>query len=231
MGNLRRIDDFLDECGRVFMLERDKLERLISHYPSIGRYREHILRDFLAEHLPKQYDVDMGFIHSEDGDEKQCDILVYDSQKYYVLFRYREFVIVQPSSVSAVIEVKKSLPRSELRKAFSNIRAAKEMNPDALGLVFSYKGCQQTTIENALMEEIAKGRVSYLPDGIYSLPSWVLRKTQKDFQLFDVPPDENCFRSFYSHLLSGLAKKDGLDCQAPIADSIDARHLVRTIPF
>jgi hypothetical protein len=114
------------------------LDNLIgsAHYPSVGQYKEKLLANAIREYLPRTVEVGTGFVmfpHAEtnptlDPDtydplnqsaysvSRQCDILVYDTTKYPVIFRDDNFVIVRPQAVRAVIEVKGNLSRTDLLK-------------------------------------------------------------------------------------------------------------------
>jgi hypothetical protein len=58
--------------------------------------------------------------HSAFSVSRQCDILVYDVAKYPAIFRDRDFVVIRPEAVRAVIEVKGSLSRREVLSAVSS---------------------------------------------------------------------------------------------------------------
>jgi hypothetical protein len=97
----------------------NRLDILIGrdHWLSVGNYKESILRQLLANILPRKYEVSTGFILAADSlgepiKSKQIDILIWDSYNYAPVFRDGEFVIVPPEACKAVIEVK-----SKFRKA------------------------------------------------------------------------------------------------------------------
>lgn len=83
------------------------------HNPTTGALAEAVLRQFLQEHLPNGVSVEQGFITSPDGGlSKQCDILIYDSQRYAPFYRAGEMVVVPAEAVIALIEVKISLNKN-----------------------------------------------------------------------------------------------------------------------
>jgi hypothetical protein len=119
----------------------DLLERLLrgAHYPSLGQYKERLLADTIRNFLPGSVEVGTGFVLFPHTDEdradsefydplnqsaysvsRQCDLLIYDLARYPPIFRDRDFVVVRPEAVRAVIEVKGSISTPELRSALAS---------------------------------------------------------------------------------------------------------------
>lgn len=119
----------------------DMLERLLrgSHYPSLGQYKERLLSDTIRGYLPQSVEVGSGFVlfpHEDDAPpsgeyhdplnqsaysvSRQCDILVFDTARFPPIFRDREFVVVRPEAVRAVIEVKGAISLSQTRSALES---------------------------------------------------------------------------------------------------------------
>lgn len=95
-----------------------RIRLLVSHAPTVGTYRENILKRVLEKHLPERYHVATGFIY---GSDRQIDILIYDRLEYAPLFREADLVVVPPSAVRAVIEVKTNLTTTAFRSSLSLI--------------------------------------------------------------------------------------------------------------
>ncbi|MFM5617567.1 DUF6602 domain-containing protein [Aeromonas veronii] len=98
----------------------DRVKNIINHGPTVGTYRENILRDLLKKNLPERYHTATGFIF---GLEKQIDILIYDRIDYAPIFREGDLVIVPPESVRAAIEVKTNLTSDTLESALDLLHA------------------------------------------------------------------------------------------------------------
>jgi len=120
----------------------DLLDRLLgdSHYPSLGQYKERLLADTIRDFLPRTVEVGTGFVmfphadtdlsggtqyhdplnHSAFSASRQCDILIYDVAKFPAIFRDRDFVVIRPEAVRAIIEVKGSLSRDDVSSALSS---------------------------------------------------------------------------------------------------------------
>ncbi len=122
--------------GEEFSTKIDRLAQLIgsSHEPSVGRYKESLLRTCIGQFIPRRYSVGTGFIaftrESHLGDyagdnidlanikeiyvSHQLDVVVFDDHNFSPIFRDGEFVVVRPESVRAVIEVKGYLERKSI---------------------------------------------------------------------------------------------------------------------
>jgi hypothetical protein len=129
--------------GESLTARVELLDRLLqhAHYPSIGQYRERLLADTIRGYLPTSVEVGTGFVlfpeedkaRATEGDlfdptnqsaytvSRQCDILVFDSSRFPVVFKDGDFVVVRPEAVRAVIEVKGSLSGSETRSALESM--------------------------------------------------------------------------------------------------------------
>lgn len=128
--------------GESLASKVDLLGRLIggSHYPSLGQYKERLLADAIKDFLPRTVEVGTGFVMFPHADtdppgegrfhdplnqsafsmSRQCDILIYDVTKYPTVFRDRDFVIVRPEAVRAVVEVKGSLSRRDVTNSLES---------------------------------------------------------------------------------------------------------------
>lgn len=139
--NFRKSDltGFAALLGESFSARIDLLAQIIqgAHYPSLGTYKERILAETIRNYLPRSLEVGTGFVlfpHEEDAPHeyfdplnqsaftisKQCDILVYDADVYPPVFRDKDFVVLRPEAVKAVIEVKGSLNISEVNGIIDN---------------------------------------------------------------------------------------------------------------
>ena len=117
--------------GDSFALRIDWLAQLIgsAHAPTLGSYKERLLRQVIAEFLPRRYQVGTGFVLfpaaqlSGRGESsaarrppheisRQLDLIVYDASEHPVVFREGDFVVVRPEAVRAVIEVKGALDQA-----------------------------------------------------------------------------------------------------------------------
>lgn len=97
--------------------EIDWIERFTSHAPSIGTHYEKILSDLVSEYLPSSVNVGTGFIYDSlrETVSPQIDLLCYNDHAFSPIYRRDDFVIVQPETVMAVCEIKKTLKCNDLR--------------------------------------------------------------------------------------------------------------------
>jgi hypothetical protein len=135
------LTSFSAMLGDSFENKIDWLAQLIgsAHEPSLGQYKENLLRKVIREFIPKRYEVGSGFVlfptqHLSkvgevlsDGEifsslhdiSTQLDIIIYDSYNFPVVFRDENFVIVRPESVRTIIEVKGSLDKGCIKETLS----------------------------------------------------------------------------------------------------------------
>ena len=124
-GDLTR---YAGMIGEEFASKVNRLSQIIgtSHELSVGEYKELILRGCLEQYIPKRYSIGTGFVVfisessrtrakttntdilnlKEHRVSSQLDIIVYDDTDYVPIFRGKDFVIVSPEFVRAIIEVK-----------------------------------------------------------------------------------------------------------------------------
>lgn len=231
MSKWSPIDDLLQQHEQEFLLQRDRLIKLIQHYPTIGQHREELIRAFLEKHLPQKVAVGTGFIYSKNRDSRQCDILIYDHINYPVMFREGSLVVVDPAAVVGVIEIKSKLSRSTLDEAFGIIANVKSLNPNALGLVFGYDCCGAKTLQNSLQNTISNGSAHYLPDGIYGLPSMIVRRYEANINGYTLQTGECCFRHFYADLLINVPGNPGVNSGVLKREKIPQERLAFTLTY
>lgn len=117
------------------MLARFREAGFIKHAGDKGENREHILREFLATHLPKKYGVAKGEIVTKDGQHSHsADIVIFDAVNCPVLYSEKT-AIIPVEGVFGVIEVKSSLSKAEFIGAARQIEAFKKLAPRELGVI------------------------------------------------------------------------------------------------
>ena len=125
--------------GEEFSSKVNQLSQILgtAHELSTGEYKESLLRSCIEKFIPKRYSVGKGFIvfikesslSQQDTDNldilnlkthyvsRQIDIVVFDDIDYPPIFRDRDFVVLRPESVKAIIEVKGFLSKKTLIEA------------------------------------------------------------------------------------------------------------------
>ncbi len=86
---------------------KDRVRNLIgsNHWLTDGSHKELLLNGILSRHLPENLKIGTGFICKDSATSKQIDILIVDKQAY-TLFKEGDLLVVTPSAVRAIIEVK-----------------------------------------------------------------------------------------------------------------------------
>lgn len=105
--------------------EFNKISLFTNHAPTLGSYRESVLKAFLRKFVPLNLAIESGFvfdhINADPGEiynqqTKQIDCLIYDRNNFSQFLRTQDFAIISPASLYGAIEVKSTLT---LTKEFS----------------------------------------------------------------------------------------------------------------
>jgi hypothetical protein len=109
---------------------RQEFQELITvpHRGMKGQEAEKIVRTFLSDHLPTRFKVGSGFIIDPlENVSKQTDVVVYDAFNCPVYRASEDAAIFPSDNVAAVVEVKSRLDKEQLRQAYENIHATKQL--------------------------------------------------------------------------------------------------------
>lgn len=127
-GNAQILRDFRKVAkshARTFTEAKDHVFDLLGRQQNAesGRFREELLRSFLAKLLPTAVSVDTGFIYGFEEVEtsKQLDIIIWHRAAHAPVYDAGQFVIVPPESVIAVISVKNRMTPLKLRHGLDNL--------------------------------------------------------------------------------------------------------------
>jgi hypothetical protein len=125
------MSDYREELSKSFTHEIaatiGRIDELIgdAHWPSVGSYKESVIRRQLMDYMPGRYTVGTGFVMSvQDGKpvrSRQIDILIWDSHNYGPIFRDGAFVVIPPQALRVAIEVKSTLTSAVLHEALENL--------------------------------------------------------------------------------------------------------------
>jgi len=103
------------EQQRLF-LEAEKISLFTKHAPTIGSYREEILRDYIKKIVPSSLNVTSGFVSSnknhkdlKEGQSRQIDVLIYNSDSYVPLLETGDVSVIRPESLLGCVEIKSTL--------------------------------------------------------------------------------------------------------------------------
>lgn len=119
------IAKFYDLEALKITADGEKISLFTGHPGTLGTFREARLKQYLRDHVGDAFTISEGFItrHDPDGEDiydassRQIDALIYDGAMSPPLLRTDDFVVVAPSSVAAVVEVKSDLTITKRRKS------------------------------------------------------------------------------------------------------------------
>ena len=113
----QNLPEFQKSIGKELLTIKDRVRNLIgdAHRGEEGRYKESVLKKMIREYLPHNLSIGSWFIVSKNEEQspisKQIDIIIYDN-RYPVVFRDGDFVIITQDMVKAIIEVKSKINSS-----------------------------------------------------------------------------------------------------------------------
>lgn len=109
----------------------------ITHNGEMGEAAEESWRKWLKDYLPKRYRVDKAIVVDCDGNTSdQIDIVIYDSQYSYFVFKHEQVIYVPAESVYAVIEVKQDLTKAHLDYAGEKAESVRQLRRTSVEIPF-----------------------------------------------------------------------------------------------
>lgn len=177
-------------------------QTIIDHTSARGSLAENLLRELIAEFLPRRWAVGTGFILNSDREvSKQVDILVYDVMTTASIYRDGGLVALSPGTAKLAVEVKSHLDGDGIRHALENIRSIKELDPNVHGMVFGYDGVGADTfcrhVSKWLSTDIGRAArlARQIPNRIYNL--------SEKFLVVDENPDPRASAPGFTYWVLG----------------------------
>lgn len=169
------VENWMKYCNSIaqeFEAKRSRIRNFVTdHNLTTGNANEAILRSFLGNLLPGSYKATQGFICNPvvtDAVSKQCDIIVYDCEKYPAVHTEGEISIVWPESVTTVIEVKTNMQgRDDIHGAIDNVSVAKQLNSMITGFIFAFDSLGTDSVVKHLREYPHILPMHLAPNGIF----------------------------------------------------------------
>ena len=109
----------------------------ITHNGEMGEAAEESWREWLRKYLPRRYCVDKAIVVDCDGNASdQIDIVIYDGQYSYFVFKHEQVIYVPAESVYAVIEVKQNLNKPHLDYAGEKAASVRRLRRTSVEIPF-----------------------------------------------------------------------------------------------
>ena len=109
----------------------------VTHNGEMGEAAENSWRKWLSNYLPRRYKVDKAFVVDCDGKiSDQIDVVIYDSQYSYFVFKHEQVLYVPSESVYAVIEIKQDLTKSHLEYAGDKAASVRKLRRTSAEIPF-----------------------------------------------------------------------------------------------
>ena len=85
-------------------------------------------KSWFAEYLPRRYKIDKAIIVDSNGvQSEQIDLVIYDSQYSYMIFKHGENLVIPAESVYAIFEVKQSLNKENMEYARKKAESVRKL--------------------------------------------------------------------------------------------------------
>lgn len=128
----------------------------IKHNGEKGEATEESWRQWLRTYLPKRYKVDKAFVVDCEGNlSEQVDIVIYDSQYSYFVFKHEQVTYVPAESVYAVIEVKQSLTKTNIEYAGNKAESVRKLKRTSVEIPFAAGKYRPKPLHNILAGIVA----------------------------------------------------------------------------
>lgn len=124
MATSKDVENYFNAVQEEILIKRKQLKCLISQSTILGSYYEEIMRDVISRFVPKRFSLTTGMLAYGEESSKQMDIIIYDNNESYPIFSTERKVVISPTSVRAIIEVKSEITTRSLKKAIENLRSA-----------------------------------------------------------------------------------------------------------
>lgn len=115
-------------------MQKEMLQKLstgaeaVVHPGTKGDNTESNWINWFNEYLPNRYKVDKGIVIDSTGKQsEQIDLIIYDAQYSYLVFRQNETILIPAESVYAVFEVKQNLDKSKIEYAGAKAKSVREL--------------------------------------------------------------------------------------------------------
>ena len=115
-------------------MQKEMLQKLstganaVVHSGTKGDNTESNWINWFREYLPKRYKVDKGVVIDSSGKQsEQIDLIIYDAQYSYLVFRQNDTLLIPAESVYAVFEVKQNLNKERIEYAGAKAKSVREL--------------------------------------------------------------------------------------------------------
>lgn len=105
------------------------------HPGTIGDITESNWIEWFRRYLPNRYKVDKGIVIDSTGKQsEQIDLIIYDTQYSYLVFRQNDTLMIPAESVYAVFEVKQTLNKGYIEYAGKKAKSVRGLKRTSVGI-------------------------------------------------------------------------------------------------
>lgn len=131
---MNALSDIMTNVSQEMTLQLEKVRTSIEHGLSKGMSIEEEVRKFLRNHLPDSIGITQGTVIDSHGQRsRQVDIILYDVARTPLFFQSPEggHQLVPAEGVLAVIEVKTSVGKADVKSLITHMQSVKTLDKSA----------------------------------------------------------------------------------------------------
>ncbi len=146
------ISNYYNIVQAELLLKRQQILEFINVPKLLGDFYEEIIRDYLRSHLPPQLKVLRGVVAdpTKEITSKECDITIYNSTRWFPLFKTENMAIIPSYCVESVIEVKSEITTDTLKQAKKTLQSVRSIESSVNCFLVGYSN--SWTLESAREE-------------------------------------------------------------------------------
>lgn len=135
------IDKTFDFLTEEVSIKFQKITAYTSHGPSIGGYREAVIKELIDNFISERFTVCTGFVYDAENERSsnQMDILIVDENYPSAYFlKTSDFIIADKDAVVCAIEIKSSFDKKILKDISQKCASIKNISKDIDCLAFCF---------------------------------------------------------------------------------------------
>ncbi len=214
-----------DGLTKRMLGELESISSEMSHQGEKGRNNEAILTDFLKRLLPHRYAVSTGKVVAVGGVESgQIDVIIHDRVETPAFLDSHVWSLIPVESVYAVISVKTTLNKTDLREAMTSLSSVRSLPRKAAqleinsklseiaeekvlrprALVFSFKSAWESveSYQKAFVELLSEFHDDLRPNGVCVLKQGFV--VRKPFTTDVIPYADHSLLHFFLFLVKAI---------------------------
>lgn len=117
-----------DDMQKELFHELNAGSKAFLHSGEMGETTESNWIEWFRMYLPNRYKIDKGVVIDSTGKQsEQIDLIIYDAQYSYLVFRQKNKLLIPAESVYAVFEIKQTLNKANIEYAGNKAKSVRKL--------------------------------------------------------------------------------------------------------